>query len=200
MKVLRKCSDANGDPNRGIGELNIPIYEDSFESAPSLSTETISIPGYEILEELGRGGMAIVYRAFDRQHNRQVAVKVLKQNDPTALQRFKREFRVLQKVAHPNLVRLFELNSDGKLWFLTMELIEGVTFLEYVHWGTTVDDSAETMEFPHTGGLSQAQLGRLRHALSQLARGVMALHDAGALHHRLRRSEAADPRCHAVFP
>ena len=49
-----------------------------------------------------------------------------------AILRFKHEFRTLLGIAHPNLVTLYELISDGQNWFLTMELLDGVTFLEYV--------------------------------------------------------------------
>lgn len=82
---------------------------------------------------LGAGSWGTVYQAYDNERNAFVAVKLLSRVGPEALMRFKREFRALQNVVHPNLVTLYELLSLGDQWFFTMELVDGVTFLEYVH-------------------------------------------------------------------
>jgi serine/threonine protein kinase/tetratricopeptide (TPR) repeat protein len=87
---------------------------------------------FEIVHRLGVGGFGVVYRALDRRHNRQVALKVLHQRDASALYRFKREFRALADLSHPNLVTLHELFSDGEQWFFTMELLDGDDFLSHV--------------------------------------------------------------------
>ena len=87
---------------------------------------------FEIIARLGVGGFGVVYRALDRRHNRQVALKVLHQRDASALYRFKREFRALADFNHPNLVTLHELFSDGEQWFFTMELLDGDDFLSHV--------------------------------------------------------------------
>ena len=91
---------------------------------------------YLLLNPIGSGGMGIVYRAFDEKRGVSVALKTLKCADATAILRFKKEFRALADVSHPNLVALHELATEGPIWFFTMELIEGVDFLTFVRSGT----------------------------------------------------------------
>ncbi|MCA9664004.1 MAG: protein kinase, partial [Myxococcales bacterium] len=122
----------------------------------------LGTPRYGVGRELGRGAFGVVYEAFDRQREKRVALKVLRELSGDALYRFKREFRSLSDVSHENLVELYELVSDGERWFFAMELVRGVTFLQHV--------AAPTHE------------QRLRRAMLGLARGVDALHRAAKLH------------------
>jgi len=88
---------------------------------------------FEVRRVLGRGGMGVVYEAFDREQNTTVALKTLREVSPEALLRFKQEFRTLQDLDHPNLVRLGELIEVEGVWFFTMELVEGMDLLAFVN-------------------------------------------------------------------
>src|SRR5262247_1475928 len=90
---------------------------------------------FELRGTLGAGGAGVVYRAFDRQLQREVALKMLRQASGRDLYRFKREFRALADIVHPNLVALHELHAAGGEWFFTMELVEGVAFIDWVRPG-----------------------------------------------------------------
>jgi tetratricopeptide (TPR) repeat protein len=131
--------------------------------------EFLGTERFEILERLGAGGMGVVYRAFDRSRGVVVALKTLHRLDAESILRLKQEFRGIRHVAHPNLVALFDLVSEADLWFFTMELVPGCTFLEWVRTEP-----------------NGANLDRLRAALRQLVLGVASLHAAGVIHRDLK--------------
>ena len=91
------------------------------------------VPGQKLLqgrltikEELGHGGMGVVFLAEDGLLRRNVAVKTLSRADAGRLYQLKREFRTLAGFSHPNLVQLYELHDVAGVWLVIMELVEGV--------------------------------------------------------------------------
>jgi serine/threonine protein kinase/tetratricopeptide (TPR) repeat protein len=97
-----------------------------------VAREFIGTERFSVRRKLGAGGMGVVYEVHDRQMNKTVALKTLSRAEPDHIYRFKREFRTLADVSHPNIAALYELMSEGYHWFFTMELIKGVTFTQYV--------------------------------------------------------------------
>jgi serine/threonine protein kinase len=87
---------------------------------------------FDVRGTLGSGSAGVVYRVFDRQLQREVALKLLRRASGRELYRFKKEFRALADIVHPNLVALHELHAADGEWYFTMELIEGVSFIDWV--------------------------------------------------------------------
>src|SRR5215204_5802299 len=87
---------------------------------------------FESRGKIGSGGMGVVFRAFDHRLDREVALKTLRHASGRDLFRFKREFRALTDIVHPNLVVLHELHTAGDEWFFSMELVDGVPFSQWV--------------------------------------------------------------------
>jgi hypothetical protein len=159
---------------------------------------------FELRRRLGTGGFCAVHEAYDRQSGRVVALKELNRTDTTALLRFKQEFRFVADLAHPNLVTLYELLALDGRWYVSMELVDGPSFLEYVRPTAGDTSLAATLEISGDGtpaapapavdapdgaeptaGVDEA---RLRGALEQLAGAVDALHRRGLLHCDLKPS------------
>lgn len=97
------------------------------------SPKTLGGGRFQLLRRLGAGGMGIVYEAIDLERNHRLALKTLLEMNPTALLRFKNEFRSLTEITHPGLVQLHEFIADGNDWFFIMELVDGgVDLLAYL--------------------------------------------------------------------
>jgi eukaryotic-like serine/threonine-protein kinase len=180
------------------------VAAEASPAAPHMHHEEFAgTSRFRVLAKLGAGGMGVVYRAYDHQQGRDVALKTLQRFDATRLYRFKREFRALADVAHPNLVSLYELLGERNSWFFTMELLEAVEFRAWAGRpgataGTASGTSAalrditlpqRTPSLPAAGleiqpghAAGGCDVERLRPTLRQLARGVDALHKAGWLH------------------
>ncbi len=122
---------------------------------------------FQVLRELGMGGMGVVYEVLDHDTGEKLALKTLRNVDSAAILLLKQEFRSLSGLHHPNLIRLGELFESRGDWFFTMELIQGLHLMSWVRGGDS---------------------NRLRDALSQLVTGLGALHDAGHIHRDVKPS------------
>jgi serine/threonine protein kinase len=126
---------------------NAPSIDLEPRPSAAIAKKTVEFGGterFQILRTLGRGGMGVVYEAFDRERNMQVALKTLLRLDPGTIYRFKQEFRALVDVAHPNLVGLYELVSTRGQWFFTMELLAGADFVSYVRGRNDPSESSRS--------------------------------------------------------
>jgi GTP cyclohydrolase I len=119
------------EPEKAKLDSPLPTGSGIVTPLPPAATPPVPSPisiRYEILGEVGRGGMGIVYRARDRETGEVVALKVLKPEisaDPAVMQRFKNELLLARKITHKNVCRLHEFNRVGDVAYITMEFVEG---------------------------------------------------------------------------
>lgn len=126
---------------------------------------------FKVLEQLGQGGMGTVYLCEHQLMRRLVAVKVLPTQqlaDPSVLERFFREARAVAALDHPNLVRAYDADRDGDLYFLVMEFVDGVSLQQLVQ---------------EHGPL---EIQRACHYIAQAAAGLQAAHEAGWVHRDIK--------------
>ena len=120
---------------------------------------------YEILEVIGVGGMAVVYKAMDHRLNRLVAVKILKEDylgDADFRRRFHGESQAVAMLSHPNIVSVYDVSKNEGLEYIVMELIDGITLKQYMDqraplsWRETLHFSmqiAKALEHAHSRGI-----------------------------------------------
>ncbi|MEO8195472.1 MAG: serine/threonine-protein kinase [Thermoanaerobaculia bacterium] len=128
---------------------------------------------FEVLDVLGTGGYAVVYRAFDRTLEREVALKLLRQDrlSPTALRRLRREAAIARDVVHPRIVRIFDIEEAGDTVFLTMEVVEGGSLVE---------------RLAHYTADRPAPIAAVVAWATQALEGLAALHALGILHRDIK--------------
>src|SRR5215470_12652200 len=125
---------------------------------------------YQVLEQLGAGGMGVVYRARDTRLERDVALKVLPEGmlaDGNARKRFRNEALALARLNHPSICSVFDFDTQDGVDFLVMEFVPGISLDERLH----------------SGSLPLQEVARLG---AQLAAGLEAAHERGVLHRDLK--------------
>ncbi len=132
LNATRMNSDANAPaPLSGFSSERLSDVSPELEIPPGLRDH----PRYEVLSELGKGGMGVVYRARHRMMQRDVALKVISARytaNRLAIERFQQEVRAAAKLSHPNIVAAFDAEQAGDVHFLVMEFIAGKSLLQLV--------------------------------------------------------------------
>ena len=128
---------------------------------------------YEIAEEIGAGGMGVVYRATDTTLDREVAIKVLPESmasDAERVARFEREAKTLAALNHPNIAQIYGLEKADGVTALVLELVEGPPLADRIAQGPVPSDEAlgiarqiaEALEGAHSPGHGQGARIRYR--------------------------------------
>jgi serine/threonine protein kinase len=142
----------------------------AFRTTTAGSVETPIVPGYEIVGELGRGGMGVVYQARQLGLGRDVALKMILtgiEAGPKKLARFRAEAATIARLQHPNIVQIYDVGEVAGRPYIVLELVSGGSLAEYLR------------------GIPQAVRGAAR-LVETLARAVHAAHVNGVIHRDLK--------------
>ena len=177
----QKCQYENPSGSGFCSNCGAPLIPST--SAPSSKTETIQTPReelnigsifaerYQIIEELGRGGMGNVYKALDKELGERVALKLLKPEiaaDDRIIERFRNELKFARKITHKNVCRMFDLSKFEKTPYITMEYVSG-------------EDLKTTLR--RVGPLST---GKAVYIAKQVCEGLTEAHKLGVVHRDLK--------------
>lgn len=126
---------------------------------------------YEIVDKVGSGGMADVYKAKDQRLNRNVAIKILKPeyaSDKNFVKKFRGEAQSAAGLSHPNIVNVYDVSDDGGMYYIVMELVEGITLKKFI-------ERKGKLEIKETVGIA-----------IQIAQGLEAAHDNHIIHRDIK--------------
>ncbi|MBQ3073564.1 MAG: Stk1 family PASTA domain-containing Ser/Thr kinase [Ruminococcus sp.] len=126
---------------------------------------------YEIRELIGIGGMANVYRCYDTVDDREVAIKILKDeylNNEEFIRRFKNESKAIAVLSHPNIVKVYDVSFGDMIQYIVMEYIDGITLKEYIN-------QQRTLTWKETV-----------HLITQILKALSHAHSKGVVHRDIK--------------
>ncbi|NIM91473.1 MAG: protein kinase [Candidatus Aminicenantes bacterium] len=175
-----KCHSDNPETQKFCGECAAPLHPIEEISAPTetleaakeeLTTGSTFADRYQIIEELGKGGMGKVYRAVDKKLNEEMALKLIKPeiaSDKKTIARFSNELKLARKISHRNVGRMYELMEEEGTHFITMEYVPGEDLKSFIR---------------RAGPLSA---GKTTFIAKQVCEGLTEAHRLGVVHRDLK--------------
>jgi len=175
------CHFNNPDDTRFCGNCATPLHPS--EKPPLSRTETLQTPTkeltigstfagrYQIIEELGRGGMGRVYKVLDKKIKEKVALKLIRSeiaSDEKTIERFSNELKFARKISHRNVCRMYDLSEEEGTHFITMEYMSG-------------EDLKST-----TRRVGQLSIGKAIAIAKQMCEGLAEAHRLGVVHRDLK--------------
>ena len=176
-----KCTTNNPDTVKFCGECgtqllsieDIEVTETMETPKEKLTTGSTFADRYQIIEELGKGGMGKVYKVRDTKINERIALKLIKPEiakDKKTIERFNNELRLARKIRHKNICQMFDLGQDQGTHFITMEFIPGQDLKGLIRQ------------------TSQLAVGTTIHIAKQICDGLTEAHKLGVVHRDLKPS------------
>jgi serine/threonine protein kinase/Flp pilus assembly protein TadD len=177
-----KCHSDNPDDTIYCGKCATPL--EPSEDIPA-RTETIEAPieelirgttladRYEIIDELGKGGMGRVYRVEDTKLKQEIALKLIKPEiakDKKSIERFRNELKIARNIRHKNVCGMFDLGEAGEAHFITMEYVRGEDLKSFIHRSR------------------QLTIGTAIRISKQVCEGLAEAHKLGVVHRDLKSS------------
>lgn len=183
LPLLKALIDKNVASQDTIVLRAEPIPQDQFRYEGKNDCYPTNF--YIINDKIGQGGMGVVYKAFDVQLERHVALKVLRKGDEEMMERFVRERKITAELDHPNFVRILTIGQiespDGKLPFYTMPLIRGDTLEDLVARRVLPGEKGEKFRYEFTQT-------RLLQVVQQICQTLQSAHDKLIIHRDLKPS------------
>jgi len=143
----KNCNNVNADDSRFCGRCGKPLIQ-APTTPPTAVTQKLTPratvdfrPGhhfgarYQIVEEIGRGGMGVIYKAIDKEIDRVVALKMIRpelSSDPAVVEQFKRELILAREISHENVVRIHDLGEEQGVKYISMRFIEGTSLSDLI--------------------------------------------------------------------
>lgn len=174
-----KCNTDNPDTQKFCGECatplpsskEIPVTETLETPVEELSRGATFAKRYELIEELGRGGMGRVYKVFDKKIKEEVALKLIKPeiaSDEKTVERFSNELKFARKIIHKNVGRMYELMEDEGTHYITMEYVAGEDLRSFIR------------------RVGQLPIGKSISVAKQICDGLAEAHRLGVVHRDLK--------------
>ncbi len=178
-----KCQHINPSDTRFCSQCGVPLS--TPENIQISQTETLETPTtelvrgrtfagrYEVIEELGRGGMGKVYRVLDKKINEEVALKLIKPEvaaDRKTIERFANELKMARQISHKNVCRMYHLSEEEGIHYITMEFVSGENLKNMIRM------------------TKQLSLGASVTIAKQICQGLSEAHRLGIVHRDLKPS------------